>query len=332
MWPTTGSIEAISIAPAGATDTFTSPKPKLTAPLIIWTSAVPVPAPCACTVPSNCSPSALARLRSTKQYPAPLSRLNHSGSEPLTLTGNKIMLFADSNRTTALLWWGSPHVTTGFWLSWPAANLGAEKDARRTSPARNQRFRVSALLDARPAARDSRFDWLAEDESKFRQRKPAVRCIPPLYKPALHLVLNLFAASRHACGPLPVIFLTLRVMWDWSANPQSAAIPASGASVVRIAFQAWRVRARALRAEGETSNTRAKPRDRAHGAIFLISLQCDKLRDGYRIRAAASSSGQSQHSGSCIPASERSSSAASALFLSAIRTIASGSSILPQPA
>src|SRR5580698_6641295 len=127
--PTTGSIDVRSIAPAGAKETFTSPKPKSTDPLITSTAAVPAPAPCACTVPANCSPSAFARLKSIKQYPAPLSRLNQSGSDPFTLTRSSIRLLADSNGTTTRLWSRWVQVITGLWLSCPATISATDKNA-----------------------------------------------------------------------------------------------------------------------------------------------------------------------------------------------------------
>ena len=58
-------------------------------------------------------------------------------------------------------------------------------------------------------------------------------------------------------------------------------------------LNAWRARTRARKASGETPNTEAKPRDTVHGGIPLFSPQRDSLRHGFRIIAAANSSGQS---------------------------------------
>ena len=105
--------------------------------------------------------------------------------------------------------------------------------------------------------------------------------------------------------------LTLRVMCDWSAKPSWTAMLASGACVSRMRFKAWRARARARKVSGETPNTKPKSLDKVHGAMPFASPHRDSLRDGFRISAAANSSGQSEGCSVLLIAREKSNSRAS---------------------
>jgi hypothetical protein len=82
---------------------------------------------------------------------------------------------------------------------------------------------------------------------------------------------------------------------------------------------------RARKASGEIPKTNPKPRDTAQGGIPFFSPQGDSWRDGFRIRAAASSSGQSAGWGVALMAIEKSKSTASRQLLSARRAMESAS-------
>src|ERR1700690_2957238 len=96
-------------------------------------------------------------------------------------------------------------------------------------------------------------------------------------------------------------------------------------------FNAWRARVRARKASGEIPNTKAKPRDTAHGAIPFFSLHWDSLRDGFRISASANSSGQSAGRGISLIEAEKSKSMASLRLLSAKRATVTASDNLAIP-